>query len=85
MRSLFLGWSPVGTTACPVYVELADGNTAFLGRARLIGSSSVQRKVPLKGLKTKPQRAMVNYYDDVLAASNAGCLELEENFRRVRG
>ena len=54
----------------PVYVELADGNIAFLGRARLIGSGSVDQKVPLKGLKTKPRRAMVNYYDDVLASPN---------------
>ncbi|HTT23060.1 MAG TPA: M1 family aminopeptidase [Candidatus Sulfotelmatobacter sp.] len=54
----------------PVYVELADGNIAFLGRARLMGNSSVEEKVPLKGLKTKPRRAMVNYYDDVLASPN---------------
>ena len=54
----------------PVYVELADGNIAFLGRARLIGNSSVENKVPLKGLKQKPRRAMVNYYDDVLASPN---------------
>jgi hypothetical protein len=54
----------------PVYLELADGNIAFLGRARLIGNSSVDQKVPLKGLKTKPRRVLVNYYDDVLAAPN---------------
>jgi Peptidase family M1 domain len=54
----------------PVYLELADGNIAFLGRARLIGSGSVDQKVPLKGLKTKPRRAIVNYYDDVLASPN---------------
>lgn len=54
----------------PVYVELAEGNIAFLGRARLIGNSSVENKVPLKGLKTRPRRAMVNYYDDVLALPN---------------
>jgi hypothetical protein len=54
----------------PVYLELADGNIAFLGRARLIGSNSVDQKVPLKGLKAKPRRAMVNYYDDVLASPN---------------
>lgn len=54
----------------PVYLELADGNIAFLGRARLVGSGSVDQKVPLKGLKAKPRRAMVNYYDDVLASPN---------------
>ena len=52
----------------PIYLELADGNVAFLGRARLIGNISVEQKVPLKGLKTKPRRAVVNYYDDVLAS-----------------
>jgi hypothetical protein len=52
----------------PVYLELDDGKIFFLGRARLTGNSSVSPKVPLKGLKTKPRRALINYYDDVLAA-----------------
>jgi hypothetical protein len=52
----------------PIYFELADGNMFFLGRARLIGNASVEQKVPLKGLKAKPRRALVNYYDDVLAS-----------------
>ena len=54
----------------PIYLELADGNIFFLGRARITGNSSVEQKVPLKGLKTKPRRAIVNYYDDVLASPN---------------
>ncbi|HTS34627.1 MAG TPA: M1 family aminopeptidase [Candidatus Solibacter sp.] len=54
----------------PLYLELADGNVAFLGRARLNGNSSFEQKIPLKGLKTRPRRAMVNYYDDVLASPN---------------
>ncbi len=54
----------------PVYVELADGNIAFLGRAHFTGNSSVDQKIPLKGLKAKPRRAMLNYYDDVLASAN---------------
>ena len=53
----------------PIYVELADGRTVFLGRARLKGSSSVEQKVPLKGLKEAPKRALLNYYDDVLASN----------------
>ena len=53
----------------PVYLELADGRTAFLGRARVIGNSSVDQKVPLKGLKDAPKRALLNYYDDVLASN----------------
>ncbi len=54
----------------PIYLELADGKIAFLGRIRLIGNSAFEQKVPLKGLKEKPKRAMVNYYDDVLASPN---------------
>jgi len=30
----------------------------------------VKQKVPLKGLKAKPRRAMINYYDDVIASSS---------------
>ncbi len=54
----------------PIYLELADGNMFFLGRARLTGNNSIEQKVPLKGLKTKPRRAVINYYDDVLASPN---------------
>jgi aminopeptidase N len=54
----------------PLYLETNEGNVIFLGRARLVGNTSVEQKVPLKGLKTKPKRAIVNYYDDVLASAN---------------
>src|SRR5271157_1969022 len=54
----------------PLYLELADGNMFFLGRARMTGNTSIDQKIPLKGLKTKPRRAVVNYYDDVLASPN---------------
>jgi aminopeptidase N len=54
----------------PVYLEMGDGNVFFLGRARLAGNTSVEQKVPLKGLKTRPRRAVINYYDDVLASPN---------------
>lgn len=53
----------------PIYLELADGRTAFVGRARLSGNSSVDRKVSLKGFKDTPKRAMVNANDDVLASN----------------
>jgi aminopeptidase N len=52
----------------PIYLELADGKVYFLGRARFTGNATVEQKVPLKGLKEKPRRAMINYYDDVLAS-----------------
>lgn len=54
----------------PVYLELEDGRMVFLGRMRLVGNSSAAPKVPLKGLKGKPRRALINYYDDVLASPN---------------
>ena len=54
----------------PVYLELADGNIFFLGRARLTGNTSFEQKITVKGLKTKPRRAVLNYYDDVLASPN---------------
>jgi hypothetical protein len=54
----------------PVYFELADGSVAFVGRAKLTGDSSLEQKVPMKGLKAKPRRALLNYYDDVLASPN---------------
>jgi Peptidase family M1 domain len=54
----------------PIYIELASGQMYFLGRARMIGNSAYEQKIPLKGLKDKPRRAVVNYYDDVLASAN---------------
>jgi hypothetical protein len=52
----------------PIYLELADGKIYFLGRARIAGNTTLEQKVPLKGLKEKPRRAIINYYDDVLAS-----------------
>jgi aminopeptidase N len=52
----------------PIYLELADGRTVNLGRARVFGNASVEQKVPMKGLKDTPKRALVNYNDDVLAS-----------------
>jgi len=54
----------------PIYIETAEGKIAFLGRLRLAGNSAFEQKVTLKGLKTKPKRAIVNYFDDVLALPN---------------
>jgi len=54
----------------PLYIELADGSVRFLGRAPLMGNTSLEQKIPLKGLKDKPHRLLVNYYDDVLASAN---------------
>lgn len=54
----------------PLYLEIEEGKVGFLGRARLTGNNSISQKVPVKGLKTKPRRALINYYDDVLASPN---------------
>jgi len=54
----------------PLYLELADGRTANFGRVTMVGNTSQEGKIPLKGLKDIPRRAIVNYYDDVLASSN---------------
>jgi len=54
----------------PLYLEMDDGNVLFMGRARLVGNTSTEQKVPLKGLKGKPKRVVVSYYDDVLATAN---------------
>jgi hypothetical protein len=54
----------------PIYLEMADGSVASLGRATLVGNSSIDQKVPLKGLKNQPRRVILNYYDDVLASPN---------------
>jgi hypothetical protein len=53
----------------PIYLELADGRVVNLGRARLIGNTSVEQKVSMKGLKEVPKRALLNYNDDVLASN----------------
>jgi hypothetical protein len=54
----------------PIYLEFADGKIAHLGSARPVGNMTVEQKVPLKGVKEKPRRAMINYYNDVLATAN---------------
>ena len=53
----------------PIYLELPSG-MFFLGRAQLTGNSTFDQKIPLKGLKDKPRRAVISYYDDVLASPN---------------
>ena len=54
----------------PVYLELEEGKVAFLGRVPISGNSSFERKIAFKDLKNKPRRALIDYYDDVLASPN---------------
>jgi aminopeptidase N len=53
----------------PVYMELGDGRIIRLGRVRIKGNSTIEQKVPLKGLKEKPRKLMLNYMADVLATN----------------
>ena len=50
----------------PIYLDLGGGRIARLGSATLSGNISVDGHGPLKGLKERPKRAMLAYYDDVL-------------------
>jgi hypothetical protein len=52
----------------PMYLEMADGNVVMLGRLRITGNKTLDQKLPLKGLKTRPRRFILSYYDDVLAS-----------------
>ena len=52
----------------PIYFEMEDGRTVMLGRVRLSGNTTVSQQVPIGAIK--PKRALVNYYDDVLASPN---------------
>jgi hypothetical protein len=54
----------------PIYIELADGKVATLGRVGMIGSKPFEQKIPLGKLPAKPRRVILNYYDDVLASPN---------------
>ncbi len=50
----------------PVYLELADGKMFRLGTMPMTGNSTRDAQVPLAGLKGKPKRAILNYFNDVL-------------------
>jgi hypothetical protein len=52
----------------PIYLEMADGRLMNIGRARMDGNTTISQKVPIRGLKDKPKRALLNYYYDVLAS-----------------
>ena len=52
--------------AVPVYLDWANGRTYRLGSARMKGNQVVEQHVPLKGVKDKPKRATIAYFDDVL-------------------
>lgn len=53
----------------PVYVDLGNGKIGKLGSATLIGNTSQEARIPIGQWKEQPKRALLNYYDDVLAIS----------------
>jgi Peptidase family M1 domain len=53
----------------PVYFEIGDGRYIMLGHIVARGAQPAQGKVTLEGLKDAPQRAVINYNFDVLAAN----------------
>jgi hypothetical protein len=52
----------------PIYLELADSRVIRLGSVLLQGNKSIEQDVPLEGLKEKPKRVMLNYFNDVLCS-----------------
>ena len=60
------GVDPSFRMLVPIYIELADGHPFRVGTAPLIGNSSFERDIALRGLSQKPKRAMINYFHDVL-------------------
>jgi aminopeptidase N len=54
----------------PIYLELADGRIVRLGRAPMVGNTTFEQEIPIRGLKDKPRRALINFYDDVLCSLN---------------
>jgi hypothetical protein len=52
----------------PIYLDMPDGNVFPVGVVKLRGNSTIEQTVPLKGFKIKPRRAVLNYFNDVLAS-----------------
>jgi Peptidase family M1 domain len=50
----------------PIYVDLGNGRVLWLGSAQMSGSNTLEQHVTLTGLKEKPKRALLAYYDDLL-------------------
>ncbi len=50
----------------PIYLDMGNGRVFWLGSARISGNNSLEQHVPLRGVKEKPRRAVLAYYDDVL-------------------
>jgi hypothetical protein len=54
----------------PIYIELPDGGIFRVGSVPLTGNTTFENQTVLRDLKTRPKRAMINYYHDVLCNKN---------------
>jgi hypothetical protein len=50
----------------PLYLQVTKGRVIRMGRIPIRGNTSMERQIRLTGLKVKPDRAMIAFYDDVL-------------------
>ena len=50
----------------PIYLELANGRVIRMTSANIFGNKRLEQSIPLRGLKDRPKRVMLNYYHDVL-------------------
>jgi hypothetical protein len=55
-------------TLVPPYLGLSSGRIMRLGSGAITGNRTMEQKIPLAGLKEKPKRTMLNYFNDVLCA-----------------
>jgi hypothetical protein len=51
----------------PLYLQSEDHHVILLGRARMIGSATVEKTVKLGKLTSAPKQLLVNYNFDLLS------------------
>jgi len=54
----------------PVYLEFTNGKVIRLGGMPMVGNTTTEQQVPLTGLKDKPKRAILAYFNDVLCTKD---------------
>jgi hypothetical protein len=54
----------------PVYIELPDGGVLRVDIVPVTGNNTVEKQITLSGVKTRPKRATINYFHDVLCTQN---------------
>ena len=57
---------PVGRLKPKNMIESVHIDIRHTEFARMSGNTTIDQHVPLRGLKEKPKRAVIAYYDDVL-------------------